>query len=183
MTDYNIPSHVCQSLSFNEQRSSFEGCDKFILAVQKDEGLNAMYEGLKDLNPMRHGDFLSLLWDSGGPWKTMGTHEKPWGPMKNHGDPWKTMGTHEKPWGPWKAIYNLWLFVMDMKYVETCWRILGDLVLGRILDATKHLQTWSVVQDHQKPANVRKPRLENSELHSRQDLFIITIFKYNYICI
>jgi hypothetical protein len=118
---------------------------------------------LKDLNPMRHGDFLSLLWDSGGPWKTM--------------------GTHEKPWGPWKAIYNLWLFVMDMKYVETCWRILGDLVLGRILDATKHLQTWSVVQDHQKPANVRKPRLENSELHSRQDLFIITIFKYNYICI
>ena len=114
-----------------------------------------MYEGLKDLNPMRHGEKIRCF-------GTMGTH----------GDPGKLYITYG----------YLWLFVMDMKYmdmkyVETCWRMLGDLVLGRILDATKHLQTWSVVQDHQKPANVRKPRLESIELHSRQDLFIIT---YNY---
>ena len=77
-----------------------------------------------------------------------------------------TPEAHEKPWGPMGTLERS-----------------GDLVLGRILDATKLLQTWSVVQDHQKPVNVRKPRLENIELHSRQDLFIITIFKYNYTVI
>lgn len=38
---------------FHRNSEFTKGCEKFILAVHKDEGLNAMYEGLKDLNPMR----------------------------------------------------------------------------------------------------------------------------------
>eukprot|EP00435_Cladocopium_sp_Y103_P006633 s987_g2.t1 len=38
---------------FHRNAEFTKGCEKFILAVHKDEGLNAMYEGLKDLNPMR----------------------------------------------------------------------------------------------------------------------------------
>jgi len=38
---------------FHRNAEFSKGCEKFILAIHKDEGLNAMYEGLKDLNPMR----------------------------------------------------------------------------------------------------------------------------------
>ena len=38
---------------FHKNGEFTKGCERFILAVHKDEGLEAMYGGLKDLKPMR----------------------------------------------------------------------------------------------------------------------------------
>ncbi|CAJ1360195.1 unnamed protein product [Effrenium voratum] len=39
---------------FHRNAQFTKGCDKFILAIHKDEGLNTMYENLKQSQPMRH---------------------------------------------------------------------------------------------------------------------------------
>lgn len=67
MADGEFRSNVAASAPtgvscFHRNFEFTKGCEKFVLAVHKDEGLNQMYEGLKDLKPMRRstrGSFLS----------------------------------------------------------------------------------------------------------------------------